>query len=263
MAFASFDLFPQFPTEIRDLIWDTAADAENDGVVEVYFDRQPECRTRAANGARHIIWQYRCYNRNPSPLHLVSHESREQYLLSHPNILRLNQGQLIYFNSAKNTVYFDSESFLNLWHYVKRHRVQFADPPQAPGSGFVAFNRLNGFSQIRTLGWPEGADRTNIVGLADLRNPVERALSGLTNIRLLGDRGIHPGGIDPATLPVANRSLQRRLIAAIITKYVVYNGTRVFNADAQAVINAGRGRVIPDVNACRALKAGDLDIPIA
>jgi hypothetical protein len=101
------------------------------------------------------------------------------------------------------------------------------------------------------------------VGLADLRNPVERALSGLTSVRLLGDGGIHPGGIDPATLPVANRQLQRRLIATTITKYVGYNGTRVFNADAQAVINAGRGRVIPDVNACRALIAGNLDIPVA
>jgi hypothetical protein len=110
MPLASFNLFPQLPAELRGLIWDAAADTENDGIVEVYFDRQPECRTRAANGARHIIWQYRCYNKNPS-LHLVNLESREQYLLSHPDILRLNQGQLIYFNGARDTVYFDSESF--------------------------------------------------------------------------------------------------------------------------------------------------------
>jgi hypothetical protein len=49
---------------------------------------------------------------------------------------------------------------------VKKHRFQFAAPPQAPGTGNVPFGRLRGFNRIQTLGWTEGADRTNIVGLA-------------------------------------------------------------------------------------------------
>jgi hypothetical protein len=104
---------------------------------------------------------------------------------------------------------------------------------------------LTATRKIQTLGWLGG-----LTGLSDLEIPGEPALSNLRNIRLLRDRRIHLRGVSLAALPVVQQPLNRRFILAIIANFVVYKGTRNFGASAQVVINAGKGRVIADVNVC-------------
>jgi hypothetical protein len=133
----------------------------------------------------------------------VDKATRERCLHSKPDVLQLNRGPLLDYDAQRDTIYFDSESFLNLWHYVERHRWQF----NRRNSGGVARGNLKGFQLIQTLGWFENNPANlNSAGFAHLRYPLERALTGLTNIRLLGHRGIHPAGRGPTPgRPLAQR----------------------------------------------------------
>ena len=122
-----------------------------------------------------------------------------------PDFLQLNQGQRIQFNAAQDIIYFDSESFLNLWHYVHIHRGQFGRFFQHPA---VPRGNLRGFDRIQTLGWFEDdIANLDIQGFAHLGDPAVRVFTGLTKVRLIGLRGYHPSG----RLPAQGWPLQRRL----------------------------------------------------
>jgi 2EXR family len=187
---ASFDWYPQLPAELRVKVL-AEAEAGISNILEVCFDRQPTISRTAPGEPWHIVWAYKLYTRNPPSLLSVTQETRSEYLRTRLDYLRLNRGQTIHFNAAKDTIFFDSESLFNLWHYVKKHRAQL-DVHQC---------NLKGFNQIQTLGHflseipppPPPPDLLNTRGFYELRDLKENVFTGLKNIRLLGSRGIHPG----------------------------------------------------------------------
>jgi hypothetical protein len=116
----AFEAFSETPMEVVEMILDDAAIEPQ--IIDVRFDREPQLRRRAEFGNEYIIWSYRMQARNPSALLSVDRNTRERFLRNNPDVLQLNRGPKIHFNAERDTIYFDSESFLNLWHYVKRHR---------------------------------------------------------------------------------------------------------------------------------------------
>lgn len=131
------------------------------------------------------------------------------YFRNRPQALQLNNQLPIRSNAAQDTIFVDCESMFNLWDYVHLWRVRNAVPTA----------NLRGFNLIQTLGHynsalpPAEIFDTNSPMVSML--PQNNCFTGVTSIRLLGPRGAHPGprpgGIDPATLPVALRPLNTRL----------------------------------------------------
>ncbi|PMD31216.1 hypothetical protein L207DRAFT_591684 [Hyaloscypha variabilis F] len=228
------------PREVVEMILDYAAEAED--IIEVCFTRIPTLRRRPSENPEYIIWKYVCQAWNPSPLLELDRASRAQYLENKPDVLQVNRGPLLHYNAAQDTVYFDSASFLNLWHYVYIHRWQFGKTRRTTG---VPRGNLRGFYRIQTLGWFED-DNTNldIQGFAHLRDPQERVLTGLTNIRLLGTRGYHPGGRPPAP----GWPLERRLKRTIRDKVRALRNLANWRQDQLDLIQEERGFVDADVD---------------
>jgi len=228
------------PRELVDQILGHAADAED--IIEVCFERQPNLRRRPMENGEYIIWKYVCLEWSPSPLLNVDRASRDLYMQRKPDVLQLNRGPRIHFNAANDTIYFDSASFLNLWHYVHIHRWQFGRFRRHPA---VPRGNLKGFNCVQTLGWFED-DITNldIQGFAHLRDPEERVLTGLTNIRLLGPRGYHPGGRAPAL----GWPLERRLKRTIRDKIRGLRNLGGWTQAQLAILQTERGYVGNDVD---------------
>ena len=59
-------------------------------------------------------------------------------------------------------------------------------------------------------------------------------MTRLTRIRLLGERGKYPGGVDPATLPVGYDSLAQRLEVAMQADWNSYDSTARWGPSAMA-----------------------------
>jgi 2EXR family len=210
----SFPIFGKLPQEVRNMVFRAAADNEDSNIVEVEFIRTPTIRRkghpRNSRRPRSIVWIYSCTPYHVSPLLSTSKESRAEYLLRHPHTLQLNRGTpVVHFNAARDTIYFDAESLFNFWHYITRHRAR---PTK------ILTRNLKGFQAVQVLGsYFPGTSTVHNNGLADVRVPVERALTNLQRIRCLGARGVHPGGWDPATImPPNQRPLPRRLRRALI-----------------------------------------------
>jgi hypothetical protein len=197
-----------------------------------------------------------------SPLPSTSVESRATYIRDNPDILQLNRGTpVVRYNATRDTVYIDAESFFNLWHYVTVHR--------AKSRGNIPIGNLRGFLAIQVLGsFRSGVAGINIVGLADLRVPAEQVLTNLAQVRRLGERDRHPGGRDPATLPLNQRPFPRRLVTALTQIIDDCENSTSFNEpqwrnEAQwNVIDAARDAVENDVDAFWAEVQGALGIPV-
>jgi len=130
--------------------------------------------------------------------------------------MQLNRGPMVHFNGAKDTIFFDAESLLNLWYYVTKHRA---------GPSNVPIANLRGLTEIQTLGFHSRKPMDHrIRGLADLLVPAERAFCNVKKIHLLGERGLYPGGVHPATImpPWRSRKLNSRLINALQTIRITY-----------------------------------------
>jgi 2EXR family len=251
---ATFAPFMRLPPELRLMIYDEAIEAQDD-IVEVVFYARPEMRRRRppAAGAWQVVWAYKCRYRKRPDLLDVSVESRVEYIKRNQDFLQLNRQEPVYFKAAWDTVYFDAESFYTLWHYVKIHRAQMRT---------ILFHNFRGFNLIQTLGSPFGlalpAAAQNIMGLFDLRVPAQRTLTGLTNIRLLGMRGIPPCGLQPVVAPTI-----QRLRICFIGKLQNYLTSRQFTQAQQNRINAAMVRVMADTTAFVAVNnAGPLGLPV-
>ncbi|KAN0090468.1 hypothetical protein V8E51_019047 [Hyaloscypha variabilis] len=238
-ALIPFGLFNNLPPELRNKVWSEAADDEdaaNGGVVEVKMRRSPAL-TRAGPFTGTRLWRltytFGLAARNPSPLLTTSAESRAEYLLRHQETLQLNNGPLVHFNAAEDTIHFDAESLFNLWYYVTKHRA----PPAS-----VPLRNLRGVDTIQTLGFHDtNVANHNIRGLAELLVPAHRALCNITKIRLLGERGHWPGGVDPATIvPVASQGLNPRLKRALRTIRNNYSNNRRIVGHPRSARNAAQ-----------------------
>lgn len=109
---------------------------------------------------------------------------------------------------------------------------------------------------IQVLGsFRSGVAGIKVVGLADLRAPAEQVLINLTQIRRLSERGRHPGGRDPATMPLNQRPFPRRLVTALNQILDDFDNSRSFNGpqwrnEAQwNLIDAARDTVENNVDA--------------
>jgi hypothetical protein len=213
-ALNSFPVFSKLPQEVRNMVFRAVADNEDFNIVEVEFTRTPIIRRKGhpRNSRRpwSIVWTYSCTPYHVSPLLSTSKGSRAEYLLRYPNTLQPNLSTLVvHFNAARDTIYFNAESYFNFWHYITRHRTR---PTK------TLTRNLKGFQAVQILGsYFPGTPTVHNNGLSDVRMPVERALTNLQRIRCLGARGVHPGGWDPATIiPPNQRPLPRRLGRALI-----------------------------------------------
>lgn len=216
--------FALAPVEIQNLIIDHAADAADENIVEVIFTRQVTCRRERSKNGRFkpwkTVWSFRCYYRNPPALLHTSKQTRAQYILRHPQTIHLNRGPPVYFNASKDTIHFDSDSFFNLWYYVTVHTA-----PPSPRNlrallTHLELPNLKGLEDIKTLGsyWrPKIRHRVHSQPLWALRFPYRRALNGLTSVRLLRPRGIHPCGGSAAYWIVhfGRRDLRQRIQASV------------------------------------------------
>lgn len=195
MAFS----YANLPQEVRDLIWDTYNDFTYNNLIKVAFTRQPSVegsrapRHRNGNGrhARYptrVKWNYRCFQHDVPAMLSINHDARERYMSARPNFLQFRRGPRIYFDATRDTVWFDSESLLALWHYVEIWRPQTHE----------ARGNLRGFDQIRNLGshFPPTVPHPHVYesGLRELRRANTRALTGLRTVTRIGSEGIYPGG---------------------------------------------------------------------
>jgi hypothetical protein len=71
----SFGKFANLPPEIRGMVWDIAASAGNENIIEVCFDCAPTLRRESPRKPWQIVWTYRCHERNPSHILRVSSEA--------------------------------------------------------------------------------------------------------------------------------------------------------------------------------------------
>jgi hypothetical protein len=262
----SFGKFANLPPEIRGMVWDIAASAGNENIIEVCFDCAPTLRRESPRKPWQIVWTYRCHERNPSHILRVSSEAREQYYRSHPNILQLNRQLPIHFNATQDTLFFDCQSFFNLWDYVRLHRVRLRVPHR----------NLRGFNLIQTIGHFNSqlppAELLDTNSFMVLRLPQNNVFTALTRIRLLSPRGIHPGprptGWNPNIIP--GQTLSWWLDAALL--HLIFNsngsqGMRITPTVAQQRrIDRALARVAGDVAAFMAAIPANgtpLTLPIA
>jgi hypothetical protein len=138
--------------ELQNMIWQLAIG----NVIEVQFTKtpsyeqgQPRTFTQASRPAQ-VRWRYHCRQRpaNVSPQLTLDRASRAAYLAYRTSLLQLNQGPRIPFQHGSDVVYFDLESWYNLWHYITEHR---GTRTRRQGNALrVAPGNLVGFDHIKT-----------------------------------------------------------------------------------------------------------------
>jgi hypothetical protein len=144
--------------ELQNMIWQLAIG----NVIEVQFTKtpsyeqgQPRTFTQASRPAQ-VRWRYHCRQRpaNVSPQLTLDRASRAAYLAYRTSLLQLNQGPRIPFQHGSDVVYFDLESWYNLWHYITEHR---GTRTRRQGNALrVAPGNLVGFDHIKLLGSSKG-----------------------------------------------------------------------------------------------------------
>jgi hypothetical protein len=204
------------PQELRDKIWQLVGN-----VIEVKFTMTPSYQrarprtfTQASRPAQ-VRWQYHCSQRqgNASLQLTFTQASRAQYLAGRTSFLRLNQGPKIPFQQGVDVVYFDLESWYNLYYYVTEHR---GTRTRRQGNALrVAPGNLVGFNQIQLLGSPK---RPSVAGqpqqieydIALQRFRLAGLFTQITSIRQLGPRGLIIGSTDP-TIPLHLQTVDMRI----------------------------------------------------
>jgi 2EXR family protein len=239
--------------ELQSRIWRDVAGIEAPRIIEVAFAATPTYRRPRGRGRQRrpagVLWQYRCFERHVSPILQVSQGSRAEFIRICPDRIRLNNGPWIYFRASRDTIYFDYESFWNLYTYEAQHRPGLARP--------VPQWNLQGFPLVQTLGFylPLGRD-PNTVGLSIARDPTESALTGLTNIRMLGPRGYWPNWPAPSLAGPDHIQLKqtvRNKLRAILTNLTWRQRRVVLDEE---------GTVATDVNFFELLMAAPLPLPV-
>ncbi|CZR56717.1 uncharacterized protein PAC_06606 [Phialocephala subalpina] len=207
--------------------------------------------------AKPVIETYKCFARTRHLQLSINRFSRAQYIIRHPDTLRLNNSQsVVYFNRVTDAVYFDGLSFYNLWHYIRYHRPSLDRQTTLGG--------LQGFPNIQILGsyWLVGGT-SNRAGLAHLRAAGQQVLTGLLRVRLLGDRGILPVGTGGPG--IFGRTMATRIdmrSQAQLEEFAVclLRGQERFRADQRVIIRAEKPRILPRVAIFYAVRATALGI---
>ncbi|KAN0107842.1 hypothetical protein V8E51_007584 [Hyaloscypha variabilis] len=235
--------FDGLPAETMSQIMKNAIEAEAGNIIEISIDRKAELRKTGSNmpwrttRRWYLHWTYTLPEVNPSPL------------AQRPHTLQLNRQPPIRFNADVDTIFIDCESLFNLFHYVLVWRTIRKAP----------LANLIGFNLIQKLGHFYAAvfDDPDEDGLAVLTDPAENVLTGITRIRLLGERGRHPGprpgGYNPDLLPVVQRPLNLRLERSITNKMVADNSGKI------RPLAAGQQRVLDAEIALATRNGGEVD----
>jgi hypothetical protein len=235
-----FPRFLELDRDIRRIIWDMVDEDLNkdNDIIEIAFTRAPSYQKPEYLGRRRarVLWRYRMYQRNPSPLLSLNPESRASYIRSHPNILRLNKQVPIRFHRRRDTVYLDASSFAALWFYAQHHRMEFFGEKDYLLRGMDQIQRLGSYHPSGSTA-PAGST-ANRMGLRNLRVQYE-VFGDLRRIRLLGTRNILPqvfpdvraGG---SVLDLIKDEPEGQLI--ILRDWINRNGRPRFTAAQRAVI---------------------------
>jgi hypothetical protein len=214
---------------IKEVVDPAAAAPAPRTVILVRFSRTPRITARRrVKGVRKlakVAWNYACSERlppptlpTPGPMAQPPNPARNIFIGAVPyqsrlaeerirqvckqfapgDFLQFGKGPRIYFRPAEDIIYFDYESFFNLFTFMREN------PQRASRS-------LSGFEKIQILG---SYHTTNIQGAwynHGLRLLQAAVLTGLVKIQLLGDMGIHPGSV----APLANTALGNPQITRI------------------------------------------------
>jgi hypothetical protein len=122
----------------------------------------------------------------------VSHSVHDIAQSHMPDFLQLGDGPKIYFRPQEDVIYFDYESFFNLFEYMRQN----PNRAQRSVQGFDQIRNLGSYHTVNTQGhWYNEGLRLLHLGNQGTRNSPHGILSGLLNLQLHGYMEIHPAGV--------------------------------------------------------------------